>query len=641
MEQGQMINGAYEVLEPIGEGGAGEVFLAWHTHLQKNVVIKKIKDHYVGRINERGEADILKKLHHRYLPQVYDFIQMDNEVYTVIDYVDGNTMADYIAQGVRFDEPQMITWTRQLLEALDYLHTQSPPIIHSDIKPSNIMIDKDGNICLIDFNISFDEEEVKRVSGYSAGYASPEQMRRAQMFTTGGSYLDIHIDGRSDIFSLGASLYHFMTMHNPVVMMNNKEPLWGDPLPYSDGYCSIIEKALRRNPDKRYPTAEAMLSDLNSIKQRDRDYARLKAIQTVFYVVAFVLLAAGGLMIYRGSGERLGEEFDVAYQQVLDGTGREDHEQTIDEAIALLNDSRYEGVLIRNPEKKADLFYVIANSYFENDDYQNAVSFYEKTVETDDSNPDYYRDYAIALARQGDIDRAEQTAEVAVSQGLGDEGLYLAKGEIDYAKSDYSNAADEFRKVIDMTGNDDMRGRAYLLLAQSYDRQGDIADAVRLLEEGRSKTDELWRLRLTRQLGTECVRYIEGDGVEASREYKDTAVECYTALIDSGKETFRDYMNLAALYEMTGDLGQASDVVNKAAEKYPGDYRIPMMLAVTEIERQSGLDESKRDYSGALDYYEKAEALYEKPRNAGKTDDEMQRLEGLIEQLYEMGWLER
>ena len=158
LKAGSLINSIYQVIEPIGEGGAGQVFLAWHKNLQKNVVIKRIKDKYVGRINERGEADILKKLHHRYIPQVYDFIQMDQEVYTVIDYVDGNTLSDYIKANVRFDEYQIVKWLKQLCEALDYLHTQIPPIIHSDIKPSNIMVDSNGDIRLIDFNISFGED---------------------------------------------------------------------------------------------------------------------------------------------------------------------------------------------------------------------------------------------------------------------------------------------------------------------------------------------------------------------------------------------------------------------------------------------------------------------------------------------------
>ena len=216
LDEGQIINNTYQVQVPVGEGGAGQVYLAWHKNLKKKVVIKRIKDDYIGRVNERGEADILKNLRHRYLPQVYDFIQMGKEVYTVIDFIDGNSLLEYIQAGIRFDEAQTIKWLKQLLDALDYLHSQKPPIIHSDIKPSNIMVDKNGDICLIDFNISFDENDRKKISGYSEGYASPEQVQKVQMYSTGGNYLGIHIDARSDIFSLGASFYHMMTRLNPI-----------------------------------------------------------------------------------------------------------------------------------------------------------------------------------------------------------------------------------------------------------------------------------------------------------------------------------------------------------------------------------------------------------------------------------------
>ena len=174
------------------------------------VVIKRIKDNYVGRINERKEADILKNIKHSNLPQVYDFIQMDTEVYTVMDYIDGNTMMEYIKAGVRFDEPQTIKWLKDLCTALHYLHSQNPPIIHSDIKPSNIMIGSDGNICLIDFNISLNDPDNPMTTGYSKNYAAPEQLSGISSKKVQGAVADV----RTDIFSLGASFYQLMSRKN-------------------------------------------------------------------------------------------------------------------------------------------------------------------------------------------------------------------------------------------------------------------------------------------------------------------------------------------------------------------------------------------------------------------------------------------
>ena len=93
---GSVLDQNYEICQEIGEGGTGKVYLAWHRRLKKKVVLKKIKDNFVGRINVRGEADLLKQLHHEYLPQVYDFIQVGSQVFTVIDYVEGYPLSYYI-----------------------------------------------------------------------------------------------------------------------------------------------------------------------------------------------------------------------------------------------------------------------------------------------------------------------------------------------------------------------------------------------------------------------------------------------------------------------------------------------------------------------------------------------------------------
>ena len=130
---GEILNDTYEVMEEIGQGGGGIVYLAYHLRLQKKVVIKKMKESFGGNIKERREADILKSLHHKYLPQVYDFVQMGDTVFTVMDYIEGWDLLRYIQQGQQFDERQLLIWLRQLAEVLEYLHGQHPPIVHSDI----------------------------------------------------------------------------------------------------------------------------------------------------------------------------------------------------------------------------------------------------------------------------------------------------------------------------------------------------------------------------------------------------------------------------------------------------------------------------------------------------------------------------
>lgn len=130
MDIGQLLNDTYRILEPLGQGGLGTIYLGYHEHLQKYVVIKRIKDNCADRVNVRAEADILKSLHHRFLPQVYDFIMSEDGIYTVMDYICGYDLKYYMDSGMVLDEAMLIRWMKQLCDVLDYLHTQPQPIYH-------------------------------------------------------------------------------------------------------------------------------------------------------------------------------------------------------------------------------------------------------------------------------------------------------------------------------------------------------------------------------------------------------------------------------------------------------------------------------------------------------------------------------
>ena len=171
----------YELHGTLGAGGGGTVIKAYHKRLQKDVVIKKIHADIQDENERRIEADILKNLHHQYLPQVFDYFVADGTGYTVMDYVQGESFGQKLARGERFNEKKVLKYAKQICEALDYLHSQKLPVIHGDIKPDNIMLTPDDNICLIDFNISGITREGHAVTfGYTEGYGAPEQYREFQ-----------------------------------------------------------------------------------------------------------------------------------------------------------------------------------------------------------------------------------------------------------------------------------------------------------------------------------------------------------------------------------------------------------------------------------------------------------------------------
>ena len=154
LNKGDVLEQTYKIIEEIGSGGGGIVYRAKHLRLQTDVVVKKIKDEVVGKVESRQEADILKKLKHPYLPRVYDFIEREDGVYTVMDFIHGENLDSAVRKHGKYSQKQVKKWAEQLGEALSYLHSQVPPIIHSDIKPANIMLTEGEDICLIDFNIS-------------------------------------------------------------------------------------------------------------------------------------------------------------------------------------------------------------------------------------------------------------------------------------------------------------------------------------------------------------------------------------------------------------------------------------------------------------------------------------------------------
>lgn len=633
---GQIINGVYEVEEPIGEGGSGQVFKAWHKNLQKYVVIKRIKDNYVGRINERKETDILKNIKHSNLPQVYDFIQMDTEVYTVMDYIDGNTMMEYIKAGVRFDEPQTIKWLKDLCAALHYLHSQNPPIIHSDIKPSNIMIDAAGNISLIDFNISLNDPDNPMTTGYSKNYAAPEQLSGISSQKIQG----VNADARTDIFSLGASFYQLMSRKNALKQIEAGLPLWDDSTPYSRLLTDIIDKALEKNPSKRFQSASDMYKSLDTMKLRDRRYKRLGRVQTVYTLICLIVFAAGVYMTVKGGLLRREEAFGQEYDELIDNAGTMSEDEIIEGAFSLLNNTSYTRILDNNSHEKGTILYLAASSYFEKEDYESAIKLYEEAIETDGSDPDNYRDLAIAYARSGDTDKAQMVLEKAINQGLDDSGLYLVRGEIAGADQKYNDAIDDYLKVLELSGDEDIIARAGILCARAYVQLDDYKNADLILTDVFERVSGKWSVRVMRENAQICLKYLEKNCGEDFTEWISKADECYTYLLDHSQATSSDYINLSYIKNMNGETDKALEIMTLAAELYPEDYRIPMRQAEYCMILQGSLLEDERDYSKVLEYYEKAKNLYDKVKVSGDSDDEMQRLENDIEELYALGWLQ-
>ena len=320
----KVIASTYELIEKIGSGGGGNVYLAIHKRLGKKVVLKADKRKITARPELlRREVDILKELSHSYIPQVYDFFVEDETVYTVMDYIEGESLDRPLKRGEKFSQPQVIKWAKQLLEALRYLHTPThgnPPkgYVHSDIKPANIMRTPYNDICLIDFNIALALGE-ENVVGCSAGYASPEHYGLDfSSFGSGTATIDdnetdtlldrtstltlsnarsvsstkkIVPDVRSDIYSVGATLYHLLSGQRPAKNAMEVTPL--SDKEFSPQIVKIISRAMNPNPDLRYQTADEMLEDLSHLHENDVRTKQLKRNNLIVSILIAVLLVIG------------------------------------------------------------------------------------------------------------------------------------------------------------------------------------------------------------------------------------------------------------------------------------------------------------------------------------------------------------
>lgn len=281
----KVLLGKYELLEQIGTGGSGIVYLARDRHLERYVAVKAEK-----QPEKSEEADILKKememlkaLRHPMLPAVFDYFQ-EAERYLVMEYIEGESLHNFIKREGSIAEKQVYEWALQLAELLSYLHAQKPPVLYRDMKPDNIIICPDGKLRVIDFGaalrIHYDSREAEMLAG-TVGYAAPEQLAGANGHTTQErsagpakfrNEYGTGADERSDIYTLGATMYHMLTGHNPARPPYGLRPIRCMKPELTRDMERIVEKCTEEEPSKRYQTAEELGNDLKRQRFSGRHY---------------------------------------------------------------------------------------------------------------------------------------------------------------------------------------------------------------------------------------------------------------------------------------------------------------------------------------------------------------------------------
>lgn len=429
-KEGTVLDGKYEIWKEVGRGGMSIVYLARDNRLNKQWAVKEIKNDGSKSTTTllkglEREANILKNVDHPVLPRIVDIINQEGTIYVVMDFIEGTTIQDRLKKEGAQPQDLVIEWGLQLASALDYLHNMNPPVIYRDMKPSNVMIKPEGGVKLIDFGTAKEyiiENNADTTALGTRGYAAPEQFGDSQ---GRGIY---KTDARTDIYNLGATLYHIVTGKNPCEPPYEMKPIreWNPAL--STGLEKIILKCTQPDPNDRYQNCSELMYALEHYTELDDEYKKKNKNRLAAFVATSVLTVVAGVTSlvgyagmqqikldnynayietgneYRAEGNYIAaaEEYKKAFE--LDGSDAEAYDKYIQVYIDASNEIRVDGSTDLQLEtglnvvanrikaghdsvnKNDQVLYKLAMTYFDELGDYKLASKYFNMIDPDDAN---------------------------------------------------------------------------------------------------------------------------------------------------------------------------------------------------------------------------------------------------------------
>lgn len=654
-------NDTYEIKSIIGKGGMSTVYLAEHKRLHTRWAMKEVRKQQGTRFDFLAESNILKRLQHPMLPRIVDIFEDRDCIYIVEDFVEGITLDGLLKQQKKVDEPQGLQWLRDLCGVLTYLHGQRPhPIIYRDMKPSNIMLQPDGSLKLIDFGIAREyKQESNADTTYigTKGYAAPEQFGKAQT------------DARTDIYSLGVTMYHLLTGKSPYEPPYQFVPVRQLVPELSHGIEYILNKCVQSEPADRYQTVDELVDDLDHIYRFDRAWQKYQNAKRIRVAVVAVMLAASvGLMV--GGQVVMGQEKEAAYSSLL-AQASELYTTDYDGMVALLDEARtlypermdadrqqtyalylngkwqdcidFGSDALQNYGEDIQIRLSMASAQFELGEYEDAAEGFAQGGEL---SVDNLRDYAVCLGRLGEIDQAEQILDELIGQGAHPDVTQYVQGEVYFAQEDYLDAETAFLDALDQSETSALTRRCYVSLGDLY---RDCAALMRVnaspIEYPATKSAELLSSAVVQEgLRYDSVlwemlalAYFEAYHTDASvpQNYLIKAAECFNRVIELGVTKEYLYSNLYTIYYELKDYAKAEQALTAYEEMFPEDYMPHALRGMMLITIENAKPQSSRNYRPALAEYETAGSMI---RSSDETTY-YQQLGSLIENLRRNGWL--
>jgi len=317
LQIGSLVDNKYKILNEVGHGGMSVVYLAINERANKTWAVKEIRKDGVCDFEavKQGlvvETDMLKRLNHDHLPSIIDVIDQEDSFLIVMDYIEGQSLQSVLKHGGAQPQKLVLEWGIQLCDVLGYLHSREPAIIYRDMKPANVMLKPNGDVTLIDFGTAREFKDRSMVEDTTClgtrGYAAPEQF--------GGRG---QTDARTDIYCLGATLYHLITGHSPAEPPYEIKPLsYWNPAYAGSGMEYIISKCCQQDPAARYQTCAELMYDLEHVEEMDyhtQHSRRVKWNAFLASVLVFFVSVGGMIGSSIAKNNALTETYDARMQE--------------------------------------------------------------------------------------------------------------------------------------------------------------------------------------------------------------------------------------------------------------------------------------------------------------------------------------
>lgn len=598
---GLVLDGKYEILKEIGQGGMSIVYVAMDNRLNKQWAVKELKNDGSQSVEMQlkgieREANILKKVDHPVLPRIVDIIDKDGTVYVVMDYIQGLALDRILKEEGAQPQENVIEWAKQLASALDYLHSMNPPIIYRDMKPSNIMLQPDGRVKLIDFGTA-KEYKVENIADTTAlgtrGYAAPEQFGDEQGH---GIY---KTDARTDIYCLGATIYHIVTGKNPCEPPYEIRPIreWNPAL--SSGLEKIIAKCTQPNPEDRYQNCSELIYALEHYDELDSGHRKKQTRKLLLWgttVAAMVASIVVSVLGYQGVQNTRKQDYRSLIEKANTYKINGDYSKASEVYVEAITD-----VDGKNPEAYLDMLSLYVNYMDPEEGLQRIGAYINSGYQNIQNNSEVVRQVALTyLNEEKDYSNSlyyfQMLDEEEVPEAVYYKKILSSLSELDTTGGDKTDLAETMKTFEEYNDSQNVSaakmlnykilGDIYMIYPTSI--EGAVDSAIRVADKGLDEVEDLDSDELLTEYTIDFSDVLykayreraeeSDDNTEKMQDYNMAITYCEEILSiisddTQEKDRCKYVCDVAEMYEKIGNLEAAKEKYEAGVQEFGTKYK--------------------------------------------------------------------